>query len=190
MNPRRWPQLCLGVGAMWMLCSALQSPAEQKVEPQPASKSGSEDRPEAKYRVSVAVARDRATLMHEIYESTLHAMHRHYFRKERSTLPARAMEDVFSEMKTQSKVEARWIAVNTRAMSVNHEPETDFEIHAAKEISNGKDQVELIEKGYYHRATAIPLGAGCVSCHTGVLAPPPKTPRFSGLVITIPLNDE
>jgi hypothetical protein len=143
-----------------------------------------------KYQVSVAVARDRATLMHDLYESTLHAMHRHYFRREKAILPARALEDVFSEMESHSKVNARWISVNTKAMSINHEPETEFEKHAASEIGKGKEHVELIEKDFYHRATAIPLGAGCVSCHHGLLAPPKDIPRFAGLVISIPIKND
>lgn len=145
---------------------------------------------DAKYRVPVAVARDRATLMHDIYESTLHAMHRHYFRREKAILPARALEDVFSEMESHLKVNARWISVNTKAMSINHEPETEFEKLAASEIGKGKEHLELIEKEYYHRATAIPLGAGCVSCHNGLLAPPNDVPRYAGLVISIPINSD
>ena len=53
-------------------------------------------------RVSVAVARDRAQLMHGIYLATLHAMHDRYFHADRAIVPARAMEDVFSEMERQT----------------------------------------------------------------------------------------
>ena len=47
-------------------------------------------------RVPVAVARDRAKLMHEIYSATLEVMHDRYFHADRAVVPARAMEDVFS----------------------------------------------------------------------------------------------
>jgi len=204
MNSRMITQICTGIGAIWLLGACLTSQAQQPANttsapsqsntPQ-ASKSGKKaavDKEEtlAKYRVSVEVARDRATLMHDIYESTLHSMHRHYFRRERAILPARAMEDIFSEMEGNSKADARWISVNTKAMSINHEPESEFEKLAAKEIDAGKEHVELVENGYYHRATAIPLGAGCISCHNGLLAPPPNSPRFAGLVISIPIQQE
>jgi hypothetical protein len=130
--------------------------------------------------------------MHDIYETTLDVMHRHFFRSDRSVLPARAMEDVFSEMARQSSVQARWISVNTKAMSIHHEPETDFEKQAAQEIAAGKENFELVEKGYYQRAGRIPLGVGCVGCHTKLFSSPSTStsPRFAGLVIRIPVNDE
>jgi hypothetical protein len=90
--------------------------------------------------VTVAEARERAKLMHNIYAATLDAMHHHFFRRERSVLPARAMEDVFAEMEKQSKIKAGWISVNTKAMSINHEPKNDFEKQAAKAIAAGKGE--------------------------------------------------
>lgn len=189
MTPRRLTLLCTGMGTVWILCAAFATYAQQPAKAKPKSPAVSQE-VDAKHRVSVTIARERATVMHEIYESTLHAMHRHYFRNGRATLPARALEDVFSEMADQTKVDAHWIAVNTKAMSIDHEPDTEFEKSAAKEIATGKDELELIEDGYYRRATAIPLGAGCVSCHNGLLAPPPKSPRYAGLVISIPIHED
>ena len=98
------------------------------------------------------------------------------------------MEDVFDEMKLNSKSEARWIAVNLRAMSIDHEPETEFEKHAVREIVAGKNDVETIEGGYFRRATVIPLHDGCISCHEGTFRQPTKTPKFAGLVISIPVT--
>lgn len=141
-------------------------------------------------RVPVAVAKDRAKLMHDIYSATLDTMHHRYFRREGAVLPARALEDVFAEIDRQSKMKSRWIAVNTPAMSINHEPETAFEKKAAAEIAEGKTEFESVEKGYYLRAGAIPLGTGCVGCHTKLSATTDKTPRFAGLVISIPVYDE
>jgi cytochrome c553 len=112
------------------------------------------------------------------------------FRHDRAVLPARAMEDVFAAIDRESKIKTRWIAVNTPAMSINHEAETAFEKKAAAEIAAGKKEFEGVEKGYYLRATAIPLGAGCVGCHTKFSATTDKTPRFAGLVISIPVKDE
>ena len=141
-------------------------------------------------RVPLVVAKDRAGLMHDIYSATLDMLHHRYFRREGAVLPARGMEDVFAEMDRKSKIKTRWIAVNTPAMSLNHEPDSAFEKKAAAEIAAGKSEYEGVEKGYYFRATAIPLGAGCVGCHTKFAATPDKTPRFAGLVIAIPVKDE
>lgn len=138
----------------------------------------------------VNAARERAKLLHEVYTATLDAMHHHYFRRDGSVLPARAMEDVFQKMASKSSTMANWIAVNTKAMSVQHEPTTAFEKLAAAEISAGKESVERATKRVYQRATAIPLTANCVGCHTRMFAEEPKTPRFAGLVISIPLSTE
>lgn len=141
-------------------------------------------------RVSVAAAKDRARVMHEIYSSTLDVVHHHYFRGDRPVLPARAMEDVFAEVDKQTGTKTRWIAVNTPAMSINHEPETEFEKKAAAAIADGRDEYVAVEKGYYTRATPIPLKAGCVGCHTKLFGTTAKTPRFAGLVVSIPVKDE
>lgn len=139
---------------------------------------------------SVARARESAKLMHNIYASTLDVMHHHFFRHNRAVLPARAMEDIFADIEAQSKVKAKWIAVNTKAMSINHEPKSEFEKKAATAIAAGKGEFELVEDGYYRRAAAIPLGTGCVSCHTGMFAGGPKSQRFAALVISVPVSKE
>lgn len=191
MNLRISAGLCAVAAAIGVLCvtfalcaeaptdASIQQKVKQKVAPVKSSD-----------RVSVAAARERAKLMHDIYDATLDVMHRHYFRREHSVLPARAMEDVFAEMTRQSSVQARWISVNTKAMSIHHEPETDFEKQAAKEIAAGKADFELIEDGYYQRVGRISLGGGCVSCHTNQFSSPSTTPKFAGLVIRIPVNAE
>ncbi|HVA49885.1 MAG TPA: hypothetical protein VNH11_26195 [Pirellulales bacterium] len=92
-------------------------------------------------------------------------------------------------MERQSRVEARWISVNTRAMSLDHEPRTEFEKAAAEKLGSGQDEYEIVENGYYRRAGAIPLGGGCISCHAGFFKTPPKSPRFAGLIISTPPSD-
>ena len=141
-------------------------------------------------RVSVATARDRATVLHGVYATTLDVMHDRYFHGERATVPARALEDVFAEISRQAKIDARWISVNTRPMSIGHEPKGEFEKQAAKEIAAGKDAFEQIEGGVYRRATPIPLHASCVNCHVGLLADATKTNRFAGLIISMPVTGE
>lgn len=142
---------------------------------------------EEKDRVPVVVARDRAKTMHSVYSSTLEMLHHRYFRSDKAVLPARAMEDVFSEIKSQSKVEAQWISVNMKAMSIDHEPKTAFEKRAAKEIAAGKAEYEIVEDGYYRRAIAIPLTSGCIGCHGGMFKEVSKSPKFAGLIISVPV---
>lgn len=138
--------------------------------------------------LSVEVARDRAKVMHELYATTLEVMHHRYFHGDRAIVPARAMEDIFAELERTSQVQARWISVNMKPMSVSHAPKSDFEKRAANELSTEKPAIEVVEDGYYRRARAIPLAAECVSCHAGFFKAPTKTPKFAGLVISIPVE--
>ena len=141
-------------------------------------------------RVPIAVARDRAKLMHDIYTTPLDVMHDRYFHADRAVVPARAMEDVFSAMEEQTGSKANWISVNLKAMSINHEPQTDFEKRAAREIVAGETEIEVIEDGFYRRASAVPMTGGCLSCHAGFFNQPSKVPKYTGLVISIPIIPE
>jgi hypothetical protein len=140
--------------------------------------------------VTLEVARDRARLMHTIYSTTLEVLHDRYFHGQRAMVPARAMEDVFDGLDRKLNVSARWISVNTKPMSITHEPKREFDKKAAAELAEGKAEYESIEDGRYYRATPIVLGAGCVSCHDGFFRAPPKSPRFAGLIVTMPLKQE
>lgn len=175
----------LAASGVLCLAVALSAPAE----PPKTTKEKTGETPDD-FRVTLAVAKDRAKLMHDVYSATLDMLHHRYFRREGAVLPARAMEDVFTEMDRKSKIKTRWIAVNTPAMSLNHEPESAFEKKAAAEIAAGKGEYEGVEKGYYFRVGAIPLGGGCVGCHTKFGVTADKTPRFAALVIGIPVKDE
>lgn len=166
-------------------------PVEAATKPEPAESLSSPAAAEAQLaRVPVSVARDRARLMHSIYSTTLGVMHDRYFHVDRSIVPARAMEDVFSEIEQETGSKANWISVNLKAMSINHEPSTEFEKRAAKEIATGESEVETTEDGYYRRATAIPMAGGCISCHAGVFSQPAKNRKFAALVISIPVETE
>jgi len=138
--------------------------------------------------VSEATARERARTTYRIYASTLDVLHDHYFHVNKAVLPARAMEDIFSDIEGQSGTKTRWIAVNAKAMSVDHEPANDFEKEAARRIAAGEKEVEQTESGVYRYAGSIPLHENCVQCHMGTFTNPPKKPRFAGLVISIPIR--
>src|SRR5262245_12530964 len=190
MNPIAIGSLRALLIATGALCLAavvsIDSPTVAMAQPNENKKSAPPN--EDKKSLSVIEARERAKLMHNIYAATLDSMHHHFFRRDRAVLPARALEDVFAEMEKQSDIKTGWISVNTKAMSIHHEPKNDFEKQAAKAIAAGKGEFELVENGVYHRAAAIPLGAGCVSCHTGFFSKTPQTQRFAGLVISVPIN--
>ena len=138
-------------------------------------------------KLSVDVARDRAIVMQEVYAATLEMLHQRYFHRDRSLLPARAMQDIFAEVEQRSQVQARWISASLPAMSTDHEPESDFEKRAAKEIAEGKAQLETWDNDTYRRAVAIPLEGGCLGCHAGRGRKLLKK-QFTGLVVSIPLH--
>lgn len=179
MKTRLWRSNVLLLGCAALLCIVWQSLAADSAEPEAADKPG----------VSVETARDRATLLQNVYLASLHMMHERYFHDERAIVPARALEDVFAELDRQSQVKTRWISVNTKPMSISHEPKSAFEKHAAAEIADGKETVERIEAGLYQRAAAVPLTAGCVSCHTGFFGGQPKSPRYAAIVISVPVRE-
>lgn len=187
---RFWSVASLTIGVTAALYGAVGLCAE------PAGKATAESKSENTPTVAkqpeaagVAAARERAKLMHEIYSSTLDRLHHHYFHgNDRAAVPARVMQDVFDEMAEKSKIESRWIAVNTRAMSIDHKAETPFEQKAAAHLSDGKTEFEMVENGYYQRAGVIPLTDGCLGCHTGLSRSASSLPRFAGLVIRIPLE--
>ena len=169
---------------------SLQAQAPKESEQGNPEAAGEKVKPDTTPRVSLEVAREKAALLHKVYASTLDIVHRHFFRNDRAILPARAVEDIFEDVERETKIKSRWIAVNTKAMSVNHEPESEFEDFVAKELSNGKELVEKVEDGYFRSAMPVPLGAKCVGCHTGVFSAPPKSARMAGLIISIPIQNE
>lgn len=180
------PLLCVTIGlsiaadlrGQELQVNALQDDAAQPLDSATAESSG----------VVIAAARERAKVMHDVYAATLEVLHHRYFHRDRAIIPARAMQDIFDEMERQSKTEARWISASLKPMSVDHEPTSDFEKKASKEIAAGTPQLEVVEDGYYRLAGAIPLSDGCVGCHGGFFKPQSKKPKFAGLVISVPLN--
>jgi hypothetical protein len=141
-------------------------------------------------RVTVDVARQRAQLMHNICSAMLDVMHHQYFREERSTVPATAMEDAFRMIAAQEQISARWITVNAKVMNVDHEPKDEFEKQAAKAIAAGEIAHELVEEGVYRRAQGISLmNKGCLQCHLGFGASG-RRERFAGLVLEIAVSGD
>lgn len=184
MNSRTWMAVSAGTGVIGTIFCAVALCAEPSTQSSTAPSEPKGNQPAATGKQpedgNVAVARAQAKLMHDIYSSTLDRLHHHYFHgNDRAAVPARVMEDVFAEMEETSKIEATWIAVNTRAMSIDHQAETPFEKKAAAQLSDGKTDFEQVENGFYQRATVIPLTDGCLGCHTGLSRAASTFPRFA-----------
>lgn len=186
---RRYLAHFVGAAVITSVLFGQDASSDKKVSP-PKTTAAASALSGAEFEAAVVSARERAKLLHEVYTTTLEVMHRHYFRREGAVLPARAMDDVFEEMAGLSGGHANWIAVNTKAMNMDHEPTTTFEKKAAAELATGKEEYELVSKRVYRRATVIPLHSSCVGCHTKMFSDPPKSPRFAGLVISISLLAE
>lgn len=167
-----------------------EPPRDAKNDVTTSAQAESTDKPENAKRVSVEVARRRAKLTHSICSAMLDVIHHQYFRHERSTVPAVAMEDAFLRIADQENVSARWITVNAKVMNVDHEPQDEFEQQAAKAIAAGKTEYESVEKGIYRRAQGISLmNKGCLQCHLGFGASG-RIDRFAGLVIAIEVSGD
>lgn len=188
-NPISWAWIG-AAGALVFTLTLNADPPRQIGVKSEKSEQGKDAAKSPAKKPGLAEAREQARLMHRIHAATLEVMHRHYFRENRPVLPARALEDVFAEIDEGTGIRTRWISVNTPAMSIQHQPKSDFEKRAAAAISSGKEEYGGVENGYYLRAGAIPLGSGCVGCHTRFAQQQSKTPRFAALVIAIPLAKE
>ncbi|MDA0834142.1 MAG: DUF3365 domain-containing protein [Planctomycetota bacterium] len=189
LHPRRL-RIASGIIAfLYVACHYFGATAQEETPNQkPKKKRPAALKIEANDRVSVDVARDRARTMHKVFATTLETMHRHYFHGDKAAVPARAMEDSFYSIRYELKIDARWIAVNARAMSIDHEAETDFEKDAVRVLSSGKSAYERVEDGYYRRAETIPLHGGCIRCHSNAFGEPPKVAKFAGLVLSVPIH--
>lgn len=136
---------------------------------------------------SVDEARGRARLLHETVHATLHYVHHAYFREDQGLkIPAATLEDVFKELESAHKVHLRWLAVNTRAMDIDHEAADDFEKAAVKAIAGGAEYHEAQEDHNYRFAGSITLASECLSCH--LPARNSNDPRAAALTIEFPLQ--
>ncbi len=140
-------------------------------------------------KLSIDVARERATVTQDIYAATLRMLHQRYFHQDKRVLPARAMQDIFDDIENQSSIKARWISASLKPMSIDHTPESDFEKKAAKEIAAGTPHLEVVEGGYYRRAIAIPLTSGCLGCHEGLFQNNGRK-KFAALVVSMPFQND
>lgn len=179
---------CLFVGLALIIASPWM---RQLLSQPPATKSNAAatpnefeyTRPESK-REAVA----RARLLHELSAGALQVVHRDFFDDENTkAIPSASLERVFSEMSRTYGVKMKWLNVGLDVMNVDHQPENDFEVAAAKRIAKGEPFVELLDKGQYTFVGPIRLGSQCLKCH---LKDRRSTEdRAAGLVISMELNE-
>ena len=186
-----WKLVCVmaTVAALWMSTGGnpvrLVSAEDQSAGSE--KNAGNEDPADAA-RVSLREARQRAELLHETLTAVLDTIHRSYFKRDgRLPVPSRVLESVFFRIKRQTGIEACWLAVNTPAMSLDHEPEDSFEKQAAKALAAGQRTFEQVEDGCYRRAESITLFASCLKCHLPTVQVP-KRPRVAALSISVPFG--
>lgn len=175
--------LCMAAGGiLWPVWGAQAEP--------PGDAHAAADRP-AKAAVHIPTtaheARVRAQLLHEMIHGALQVMHRDFFDDEEGgTIPSQSLEDVFAEMARSWQVQIRWLAVNAKAMDIDHQPVDAFEEQAVKALAAGAKEFDASEADVYRYAGAIRLSSKCLKCHV-----PNRTSledRTAGLVITMPLD--
>lgn len=136
---------------------------------------------------SISEARGRARLLHETLHGALQVMHRDFFREDEGLkIPSRSLEDVFRELARSQGVQLRWIAVDLKAMNIDNEPQTEFEIEAVRRLKSGKSEFDQVSEGKFQFAGRIRLSATCLSCHASRRSS--NDDRAAGLVISIPLK--
>ncbi len=132
-------------------------------------------------------ARARARILHEAFHGALQVMHRDFFDEDDArVLPSGSLEDVFKEMKRSYDIQVGWLAVNAKAMNIDHEPKDDVEKTAVKALASGKREYELATEKEYLYVGKIRLASQCLKCHL-----PRRTStedRAAALSIKMPLN--
>ena len=134
---------------------------------------------------TVAEARSRARLLHEVAHGALQVVHRDFFDEENvHAIPSASLEDVFKEMSRSYRVEIAWLNVNTDIVNIDHQPESPFEKEAAKGLAAGKPYVEATDANRYRFAGPIRLASQCLKCHLKHRTS--TADRTAGLVISMP----
>jgi hypothetical protein len=134
---------------------------------------------------SVAEARARARILHETLHGTLQVMHRDFFREDDGTrIPSRSLADVFSELEKSYEIKLHWLAVDTKAMHIDHEPQTDFEKAAVAAFKADESEYEQVDGDAYRYAGRIRLSAVCLTCHLSRRSN--NNDRSAALTITMP----
>ena len=116
-------------------------------------------------------------------------MHRDFFRKEESTrIPSRSLEDVFETLEKEQQINLHWLAVDTKAMSIDHEAKTEIEKEAVEHLKKREGDFEKAFETQFVFAGSIRLSAVCLSCHLPGRSS--NDDRFAGLMISLPIREQ
>jgi len=182
---------CVVVMAVIGLAAAIAHVGAAPGRSEQAAKSTNAQAAEDESRIvaSAEDARIRARLLHDTIHTTLRVIHREFYREDEGLpIPSRTLNTVFNELTHGWNIKFRWMSVDARAMSIDHEPRDDFERAAAKALASGEDEFEAVSDGVYRRVGPITLGSECLKCHL-----PNRTStrsRTAGLVISMPLKQK
>ncbi len=67
-------------------------------------------------------------------------------------------------MAERNDVELRWLAVDAKAMNLDHKPQDDFEKKAVQALISGQEEYELAEDDVYRHVGVITLSSECLRC--------------------------
>jgi len=136
---------------------------------------------------TIAEARSRAILLHELIRGTLQVVHRDFFDEENvHAIPSGSLEDVFAELEKSFDIKVRWLNVNTDVVNVDHQPQDQFEKQAVKALARGKLHFEATENDRYRFAGPIRLASQCLKCHVKLRTT--TEDRTAGLLISMPFK--
>lgn len=136
---------------------------------------------------TVAEARSRAYLLHELIHDTLHVVHRDFFDADESvSIPSHSFEDVFEGIERVYGVKIKWLAVDARAMNIDNKPKTEFDHRAVKALTQGNKHFDELENQTYRFAGRIHLASQCLKCHLSSRSN--NNARSAGLILSMPVG--
>lgn len=156
-------------------------------EPNRGESQGNSQPQEAFVLDSASQARTLARVLHDTVHASLQVVHRDFFNSESTrSIPSRTLEDVFRGLEKKYGIELRWLAVDAIAMSVDNNPQNDFEHAAVKAITAGQDLHEETTTEEYRYAGRVRLVSQCLKCHLPNRMS--NKERSAALLIRIPLT--
>jgi hypothetical protein len=88
--------------------------------------------------------------------------------EKRHDIPSSSLEDVFAELKKQWNVEVVWMAVNAKAMSIDHRPKGGFEQAGRPGALDGLSSLPRLDFGE-RRVLLPPIGGATSNRQSGRL---------------------
>ncbi len=117
--------------------------------------------------VSVEEARRTVELLNDVYQVSLQEIHRRFpIGGGQPIVAALVIRDIQKRVSNRRGVQSRFLAVDTRAMNLDHAAKDAFERRAVEKLAAGARRWEVVENGQLRVATVVPLGGTCFPCHS------------------------